>query len=546
MKNMLRNLRLSRKLLVAPATVAIFMLLLGVVSYLGLLKQSTALDDIFHNRFQRYQISATIVKDLASVHANIYKIISWANAKYDEKKIDALGRTQMEILGKTEQAIQKNLQEKGITDEEKKAYQAVSVSYAAYKEAGSSAIDLAGSDLNMATMYMETADNKFQILFKSMQDLLQIEEKLAQIRYAASVRGYQSTLVIFSIVLILAVILAIAVSTLINRMIGHQISETIAATKRVAEGDLTGEIEVLSTDELGQLSEAMKTMVATLRAAIGETASAASNIASAGQHLSASSGQMSRGMALQSEKATQIATSSEEMSQTIIDIAKNSSHMAGSASEAADMAKKGHDIVSRSIGEVNAIAQTVNESSSLMASLGMRSQQIGDIVGVIKDIADQTNLLALNAAIEAARAGEQGRGFAVVADEVRKLAERTTKATSEIGQMIGAIQGEVEKAVTNMADGTRRVESGVSFVSQAGDSLKSIVHSIESLQSLVQQVASATEEMSTTSEMISGDITAVADVARQTSSESDRITHSSEDLAKLSSDLQRVVRQFKL
>lgn len=546
MNNMIRNLRLSRKLLVAPATVVLFMILLGIVAYTALAKQHAALDDIFHNRFQRYQVSAMIVKDLASVHANLYKVISWANAKYDEKKIDDLGKTQLDILKKTEQTIQKTLQEQGITDEEKKAYQSVSTNFGGYKEAGSSAIDLAGSDLNMATMYMETADNKFQTLHKSMQDLLQIEEKLSQTRYDSSVKSYRSALVIFGIVLLAAFILAISISTLINRLIVHQISETIVITKSIAEGDLTGQIKVLSSDELGQLGEAMRNMVAKLRSVIGETAFAANSLASAGQQLSSGSSQMSKGMAVQSEKATQIATSSEEMSQTIIDIAKNSSQMAGSASEVADMAKKGHDIVSRSVGEVNAIAQTVNESSSLMASLGKRSQQIGDIVGVIKDIADQTNLLALNAAIEAARAGEQGRGFAVVADEVRKLAERTTKATSEIGGMIGAIQNEVVKAVNNMADGTKRVESGVSFVGQAGDALQSIVRSIESLQSLVQQVASATEEMSTTSELISGDIAAVADVAKKTSTESEQMAHSSEDLARLSSSLQSVVRQFKL
>jgi methyl-accepting chemotaxis protein len=546
MKNMIRNMRLSRKLSVAPATVAIFMVLLGIVAYGGLAKQNAALDDIFHNRFQRYQNSAVIVKDIASVHANIYKVISWANAKYEASKIDDLGKEQIEVLKRTGEIVQKSLQEKGITDEERKAYQEVSTNFAGYLESGSSAIDLASTDLNTATMFMDTADNKFKILYKSLQDLLQLEEKLSKSRYESSVRDYQYVIVIFGIVLITAFVLAIAVSILINRMIAHQIKETILITRKVAEGDLTGEIEVLSSDEIGQLAETMKNMVARLRSVIGETKSAANSVASAGDHLSASSKQMSQGMLVQSGKASQIAAASEEMSQTILDMARNSAQMAGSASEAADMAKKGHDIVSRSVGEVNAIAQTVNESSGLMASLGERSRQIGDIVGAIKDIADQTNLLALNAAIEAARAGDQGRGFAVVADEVRKLAERTTKATSEIGEMIGAIQTEVERAVDSMADGTKRVESGVSFVGQAGDALGSIVGSIESLQTLVQQVASATEEMSTTAETISGDIASIADVAKQTSTESDQMVYSANDLTKLSSGLQGVVSQFKI
>ncbi len=174
-----------------------------------------------------------------------------------------------------------------------------------------------------------------------------------------------------------------------------------------------------------------------------------------------------------------------------------------------------------------------------------RQKNIGEIVSVIKDIADQTNLLALNAAIEAARAGEQGRGFAVVADEVRKLAERTSKATSEIGSMIGAIQDEVQKAVASMNEGTKRVEIGVEYSSNAGEALKNIVRSVDNLQSMVQQIASATEEMSTVSEQISSDIETIANVSKETSAGSEQIAQSSSDLARLASKLSDLVRQFR-
>jgi methyl-accepting chemotaxis protein len=234
------------------------------------------------------------------------------------------------------------------------------------------------------------------------------------------------------------------------------------------------------------------------------------------------------------------------MSKTVVDIAKNASSMANSATGTTKIAREGESIVSRSVEEVKAIADTVNESSRLMASLGERSKQIGDIIDVIKDIADQTNLLALNAAIEAARAGEQGRGFAVVADEVRKLAERTSQATTEIGSMIGAIQHEVEKAVRNMSDGTKQVAVGVEFAAKAGDALHNIVSSVQGLQAIVQQIASATEEMSSTSEQISSDIETIASVSRETSSSSEQIARSASDLAELSSTLQRLVGRFKV
>ncbi|HMK50747.1 MAG TPA: methyl-accepting chemotaxis protein, partial [Thermodesulfovibrionales bacterium] len=157
-----------------------------------------------------------------------------------------------------------------------------------------------------------------------------------------------------------------------------------------------------------------------------------------------------------------------------------------------------------------------------------------------------TNLLALNAAIEAARAGEQGRGFAVVADEVRKLAERTAKATSEISGMIGAIQEEMDQAVVSMEDGTKRVEIGVEFSTQAGEALKKIVGSVMELQTMVQQIATATEEMSTASEQISGDIDTIASVSKETSVSSDQVSQASSDLSRLAGDLQGVVGMFRV
>ena len=210
------------------------------------------------------------------------------------------------------------------------------------------------------------------------------------------------------------------------------------------------------------------------------------------------------------------------------------------------VADKGQEIVTKSVEEVKAISETVNESAKLMSSLGERSKQIGEIVNVIKDIADQTNLLALNAAIEAARAGEQGRGFAVVADEVRKLAERTAKATAEISGMIGAIQEEMDQAVISMENGTKRVEVGVEFSIQAGVALKQIVGSVTDLQTMVQQIATATEEMSTASEQISGDIETIANVSKETSVSSDQVSQASSDLARLAADLQGTVGMFRV
>lgn len=344
------------------------------------------------------------------------------------------------------------------------------------------------------------------------------------------------------IAMVLGALVAIYITTSITR----PLSNAVDVSNSIAKGDLSVNIKVDSEDETGQLLSAMHNMADNLKKLIGDIKSTSDNVASASEQLSASSAEMSKGVVEQSDRSTQIATAATEMSQTVNEIAKNTSTIAHSANETAKVAREGETIVEKSIVEVQEIAETVKESTSLMVSLSGRSKQIGDIVNVINEIADQTNLLALNAAIEAARAGEQGKGFAVVADEVRKLSERTAKATSEIGSMIGLIQGEIEKTVTSMEGVSRKVGIGVDFSFQAGDALRKIVGSVNELQSMVQQIASATEEMSSTSEEISKDIMTVAHVSKETSSGSEQIANASSDLAYLATKLTDIGKQFKV
>jgi methyl-accepting chemotaxis protein len=348
------------------------------------------------------------------------------------------------------------------------------------------------------------------------------------------------------VLILLAMVFAVGVSLFVVRSISGALSEGVDVANRLATGDLTASVTIRSTDEIGTLMTAMDNMVKSLRLLIGKIKYAADNMASGSEQLSTSAEEISRGMNEQTSRSTQIATAAEQMSQTVVDVAKNTSNIAQISTQAFDHAKDGEGVVKRSVDEVQAIASTVAESSQVMKRLGESSGQIGDIVGVINDIADQTNLLALNAAIEAARAGEQGRGFAVVADEVRKLAERTTQATSQINSRISSIQSEVAHAGVAMNNATLRVESGVEFSRKTGDSLSNIVSSVNTLQSMVQQIASATEEMSSVSETISSDIHGIAAGSKEISAGSGQIAQASSDLARLATELQSVVRQFKV
>ncbi len=347
------------------------------------------------------------------------------------------------------------------------------------------------------------------------------------------------------LVMIVMLTLVFFVSASILRQLGAEPDVVAEVVKMVAKGDLAINVETKENDNSSLMAD-MKEMVKRLKTIVGEIRTASESIAGGSHTLSASSEEISRGMSDQAQRASQIAASAEEMSQTTIDIAKNASSMASSATTASDIARQGEDVVAKSVKEVRAIASTVSDSSKIMRDLGDRSKQIGEIVTVINDIADQTNLLALNAAIEAARAGEQGRGFAVVADEVRKLAERTAKATSEIGSMIKGIQTDVDGAVVSMTGATKQVELGVEFSAKAGESLGRIVSSVGELHSMVQQIATATEEMSSVSEHISSDIQSIASSSKEITGGSDQIARESSGLASVAANLRGIVGKFKL
>jgi methyl-accepting chemotaxis protein len=365
-------------------------------------------------------------------------------------------------------------------------------------------------------------------------------------KVGASDGGGTSTWLLLSIIIVIWIAAGISIAVILSRSVTEPIGRLNKLHYLLSNGDLTMNLKINRKDELGKDMTVIQSLIERWREIIGNVQSAAANISSAGNQLSASAEQMSHGTDAQMVRTSQVAASSEEMSQTIMEIARNTGKIAESASKTVKVAKSGQEIVVNSVEEVKKIAVTVDETSAFVKTLGNRSSQIGEIVNVINEIADQTNLLALNAAIEAARAGEAGRGFAVVADEVRKLAERTANATSEIGPMIGAIQEGVKSAINAMEIATKKVEIGVELSTQGGNSLNDIVECVNELQLMVEQIASSTEQMSATSEEINKDIEQIATVSKETSASSEQTAQAAGELAKLSIVLEQAVSGFKL
>ena len=324
------------------------------------------------------------------------------------------------------------------------------------------------------------------------------------------------------------------------------ITEGVNALEKMATGDLTIRISSSYKGDHQLIKNSINAVCESLGKAIEDVNEAVAATASASNQISSSAEEMAAGAQEQTQQANEVATAVEEMTKTILDNTKNASYAAETAKESGNKAMEGGKDVTETIEGMNRISGVVKKSAETVQALGKSSDQIGEIVQVINDIADQTNLLALNAAIEAARAGEQGRGFAVVADEVRKLAERTTKATKEIATMIKKIQKDTQEAVESMQEGTREVEVGKLKADKAGESLKEIIERANKVVDIVTMVAAASEEQSSAAEQISKNIEAISNVTHESAQGTHQIARASEDLNRLTLNLETLVSQFKV
>jgi len=312
------------------------------------------------------------------------------------------------------------------------------------------------------------------------------------------------------------------------------------------EGDLTKRVPAEGNDEIAHMGKYFNEFIEKLQNMIKKVAHVTDKVASASVELSATAEEISKGTDTLTSRASQTAAAVEEMNATVGQVAQNSGKAASLAQDTVKTAQEGGTVVSSTISGMQQLSEAVSNSATIISDLGKSSDQIGEIVRTIEDIADQTNLLALNAAIEAARAGEQGRGFAVVADEVRKLAERTTKATKEIGDMIRQIQHDTRGAVDSMQQGTQKVTAGVDLVNKTGEALSQIVRMVSESADMIRQIAVASEEQSVATQQIASDIENVAKVTKESSSGAHESAKASQDLSQLAVELQGIVGGFKL
>ena len=350
---------------------------------------------------------------------------------------------------------------------------------------------------------------------------------------------------IISLIVILVVTLF---GYVISNIIAKNISHVVYSLKEMAsgEGDLTQRLKTTSSDEIGVLVTQFNRFVEKLQLIISNINNSTVLLASAAEEMSLVSAESSKNMSRQTMETEQVATAMNEMTATVQEVTNSAQTAASSAVEASSAADNGQQIVGKTVSAINTLAGEVEHAASVISRLEKDTETIGGVLDVIRGISEQTNLLALNAAIEAARAGEQGRGFAVVADEVRTLAGRTQDSTTEIQSMIESLQSGAAEAVKVMGNGEEKAKDGVEQAAQAGAALQEINGAVSSIRDMNMHIASAAEEQGNVAEEINRNIHTINEIGVQTTQSAEQAAHASQEISNLANELQQEVGQFKV
>ncbi|ADD67270.1 methyl-accepting chemotaxis sensory transducer [Denitrovibrio acetiphilus DSM 12809] len=361
--------------------------------------------------------------------------------------------------------------------------------------------------------------------------------------YSAVYKNLGVSLLVFLPVTIVILIVLVIIN---NKFIFKRLVYMGNILQEVASGNFSVQVQDTSSDEVGDLARSLNKMINDVNDAMSVVVDSIASLASTSAELSENAESIAKGAKEQSEQVSSTASAVEEVNSTVVEVAHNAANVSNSAEEASKSVGRGHILVEQTRNMMEKIAETVSESAVTVRKLGESSEQIGQIIQVIDDIADQTNLLALNAAIEAARAGEHGRGFAVVADEVRKLAEKTVNATKEIAEMIQSIQADTGGAVMGMHEGVQQVKEGQSKAEEAKEALDVIKSNVNAVSTEVGMIARATEEQATATEMMAQSIENISLVTDDNSLASSETARAVEQLSHLASELDGLVSRFKL
>ncbi len=545
--NLFSHAKLSTKLLFSFVLCALITLAVGLVGTNGVGRLSSALELTFSNNLVSVANTAETLSGLTAHNRGLYRVLDAAAGDVSKEDRDRV-RTSLAGDLKTAEKAFKTYRATPLEDDERAAGDKMEPLWPAYIASSERIVSLLDSgDADGARKLINGLNND---QFREMRQLVRImiDSNNRQIKEGAAAATHLRDSVYTTLFagMALAFIIAIILGIIITRMITRPIAVAVASAKRVAAGDLTQPITTDRKDETGQLLNALADMQTGLKSTISEIASASDQLASAAEELSAVTDESTRGLTRQNDEIQQAATAVNQMTSAVEEVARNAVSTSEASNQASTEAADGGKQVDLAVQGMTSMVSEITASTQSVATLAGNVRDIGKVLDVIRAIAEQTNLLALNAAIEAARAGEQGRGFAVVADEVRALAHRTQASTVEIEEMIGTVQSGADGAVAAMNKSLTLATNTQDQALQAGKALERITRGVSSINERNLVIASASEEQAQVAREVDRNLLNIQDLSTQTAAGANQTNASSQELSRLAGSFNVLVSKFKL
>src|SRR5471032_322289 len=539
----LRNMNIAPRAFLGFAFIGALMLFLGVFALNQMSKIRAATEDITLSSVPSIRALDEFTQLTLRLRVLSYRLLTNREPDVQQKTLEAFELRNQQI--RTAQGVYEKLIESGEERSTYDEYVRLLGQYHQIEERMKSLSRANQIDDLRNLLNTELLSNSEQVN-AVLTRLLDINNKMANATNQQAKDQYDMAFDLVVGLLIIATALTLLFAWLLTRSITLPIAQALEAAEEVAEGNLTRPIKVDGEDEAGRLLAAMAKMQEKLRDTLQRIAGSATQLASAAEELNAVTDESARGLTRQNNEIEQAATAVNEMTSAVEEVARNAVSTSEASRAATTSAGDGRDLVQETVSAIERMSGDVQATATLIGDLANESRDIGKVLDVIRGLADQTNLLALNAAIEAARAGEAGRGFAVVADEVRALAHRTQQSTSEIERMIGSIQSGTEHAVDSMRNSTERAESTLNIARGAGISLDTINSAIVEINERNLVIASAAEEQAQVAREVDRNLVNIRDLSVQSATGANQTSAASSELSRLALDLNNMVGRFSL
>ncbi|MFJ5299777.1 methyl-accepting chemotaxis protein [Pseudomonas sp. NPDC088368] len=539
----LRNMNIAPRAFFSFALIGALMLFLGIFSLTQMSKIRSEGNEIAKNTVPSIRSLDKMIDTSVRLRVLSFRLLVNRDPAVQQKTLDSM-TSRFQQMG-IAQAVYEKLP---TTADEKTNYAEFKQLLTQYRqlEDRMRALSQDGKTEELARLLnvdlQENSDKMNAVLSK----LVEINSKESDAANASAGEQYNMAFNMVVGLLILATVLTLMFAWLLTNSITRPIGAALKAAEEIAEGDLTSTIVADGSDEAGRLLTAMLKMQSKLRDTLQRISGSATQLASAAEELNAVTDESARGLSQQNNEIEQAATAVNEMTSAVEEVARNAVSTSEASKNATSSASDGRDLVQETVSAIERMSGDVQSTATLIGNLADESRDIGKVLDVIRGLADQTNLLALNAAIEAARAGEAGRGFAVVADEVRALAHRTQQSTSEIERMIGSIQGGTEKAVNSMRSSTERAESTLNIAKGAGVALDTINTAVVEINERNLVIASAAEEQAQVAREVDRNLVNIRDLSAQSTTGASQTSAASNELSRLAVDLNGMVARFRV